>query len=52
MTEFVIWFAVGIGAYLAGLGIFTLVKKVKAKKKAQKEVVPDETSGQDETKAD
>lgn len=51
MTEFVIWFAVGIACYLVGLGVFTIVKKVKAKK-AQKEVVPDETSGQDETKAD
>ena len=52
MTEFVIWFAVGIACYLVGLGVFTLVKKIKAKKKAQKEIVQDENSGQDETKAD
>lgn len=52
MTEFVIWFAVGIACYLVGLGVFTIVKKVKAKKAQKKEVLPDETSGQDETKAD
>lgn len=52
MTEFVIWFAVGIACYLVGLGVFTIVKKIKAKKKAQKEIVQDESSGQDETKAD
>ena len=52
MTEFVIWFAVGIACYLVGLGVFTLVKKIKAKKKANKEVVQDDTRGQDETKND
>ena len=52
MTEFVIWFAVGIACYLVGLGVFTIFKKIKAKKKAQKEIVQDETIGQDETKAD
>ena len=52
MTEFVIWFAVGIACYLVGLGVFTIVKKIKAKKKAHKEIVQDENSGQDETKAD
>ena len=52
MTEFVIWFAIGIACYLVGLGVFTIVKKVKAKKTAKKEIVQDETSGQDETKAD
>ena len=52
MTEFVIWFAVGIACYLVGLGVFTIVKKIKAKKKAQQEIVQDETRGQDQTKAD
>ena len=52
MTEFVIWFAIGIACYLVGLGVFTIVKKVKVKKAQQKEVLTDETSGQDETKAD
>ena len=52
MTEFVIWFAVGIACYLVGLGVYTMVKKSKAKKNANKEVVQDDTRGQDETKND
>lgn len=37
-----IWFGVGIGAYLIGLGVFTLIKFIFNKRKFKKEVASHE----------
>lgn len=35
--NFMMWFGIGLGVYLIGLGIFTLVKRIINKKKVLKE---------------
>lgn len=32
-----IWFSVGVAVYLAGLGIFVLIKRIRNKYKVEKE---------------
>lgn len=38
MTEIVIWFCVALGLYFVGLGVYSLVRYLKAKKKVKKEL--------------
>ena len=38
MTEIVVWFAVALGVYFVGLGVYSLVRYLKAKKKVKKEL--------------
>lgn len=38
MTEIVIWFVVALGVYFVGLGVYSLIRYLKAKKKVKKEL--------------
>ena len=35
--NFMIWFGIGLGVYLIGLGVFTLIKRIINSRKVKKE---------------